>query len=269
MRKYLFTSLLITLLVIPILIVVGTSLALPLLALAQGDDVVPPQTRDGGGVTAEESLAAAKSKGNRPSIAYTMKQRQVFTPAGGTPAQRTITERHQRADGVFKIVRTDYNADGISVRRTSEGFGIAGSGFFDVDAERKRLVFLQPLDGNGITEEAVREDECFHREDSVAGQSTLVLRDGGADETSYRETHYAPALGNLIVKIVTVNSRGEEVTEATEITHGEPDPKLFKELAQYEVSYAAAEERIRQAERAGRRTQAARLRGKLERARKK
>lgn len=201
---------------------------------------------------------------------FTMKQRQVHVPTeGGAEILRTTKEHYQRSDGVSKLVRTFYNPDG-SISHSEEVFGISGVGFYGVDAEKKQLVFLQPLDDAtiSVTEDAVRGDAGFDREETIKGQRTLVTRQPSVDATSYKEIYRATELRNLIIKTKTVSGKGEELTEPTEITVGEPDAKLFAPLEQYEVSYEAAEERIRQAEGTGRLDRAALLREKLQKARK-
>lgn len=172
------------------------------------------------------------------------------------------------SDGSFSQKTVHYGEDG-SEREAEHHVAEAGRAVFRVDERRRLLILTAPMpEGlNLSTEEALRSGSLFVREDSVLGHNTLVLRyAAGPDENSYIERYYAPDL-QCIVKEVSASPHGMLVTEATEITPGEPDRSTFAPLSAYRIDASDFEQKLRGIEQAeGDSATARELRGRLMRA---
>ena len=90
---------------------------------------------------------------------------------------------------------------------------------------------------NGGSVEATRSDEMlrhdahFAREEDVMGYKTFVLRFPTKDDTEYSETFLAPELQGLAIKLVFVSKAGIEVIEPIRIDVGDPEIRLWSESA--------------------------------------
>ncbi|HEY0097928.1 MAG TPA: hypothetical protein VGB76_03140 [Pyrinomonadaceae bacterium] len=205
------------------------------------------------GAAAPADAGSSHTQGRGSFAAYTLEQRQTFTPQGGEPFVNAKKERYQRSDGVFLLVHTYYRPDG-SVITVETGLGYLGSGAYRVDEKNNLLEFVavQDSDAPTATEEQLRADPGFEQEETLAGQRTLVARysEKGA-AANYRQVYRAPELQNLALKTVIVSPRGEEIIEPVRLDPGEPPATLFDKALRYRKSYARYEERIRQTEQKG------------------
>lgn len=224
----------------------------------------------GGAASLAPEHAASSVPAQRAAfVPYTLVQRRTYAPAGGQPFLRAEMTRLQRSDGVFAVTHTYYRPDG-STEVTETGIGFAGVGVFRADERGGKLEFLAPLDEEGAaaTEDELKADPAFVREDALLGQRVLVARQGDEEAARYRESWRAPALRNFELKAVVASPRGTEVTEPVELRLGEPDDALPRRLAHLPRSFARFEERVSEAERRGKTELAERMRRRLERARR-
>jgi hypothetical protein len=179
-------------------------------------------------------------------VPFTMvSEQRDFSKAGDKGSLVATKTRYVRSDGSFKEVTTSYSQDG-SVRRKGTMFGITGRGVFGVSQERQKLVFVSGKDraAHPLNEEQFRNDP-FSREDVVLGYKVRVLRiSESADNSSYSETYFAPALANAVVKMVDISGDGAStVVEAVKIDVGEPSASEFI-FPNYPVDYGPYERRI-------------------------
>lgn len=204
------------------------------------------------------------------AVAFTLTSRQTATPADGTPAG-TITEvRYQKSDGTWKQVRTYFGPDGKMLKEDI-AFGQVGRGVFHVDEENKALQFLSQMEAVPVNRAGYdrHKDEKFVREEMVLGYRTEVLRFAKNDGSSYMEEYYAPALGGLAIKTVTVNSRGTSVKEPVQIQLGEPPESEFIVLPGWPVRYDFYQDKIRTAEERGEHETVKQMREVLQRERER
>jgi hypothetical protein len=203
------------------------------------------------------------------SPAYTMTSTATYAPFDGPPRLYATYVRHQRRDGLFKLVSTYHQEDG-SADRTVTTYGSDGLGVFALDEGRGRLVFRGPLPAalTGDVAGALRADPHYNREESVAGVGAVVLREEDKEGGGFMETFRAPALGGLVIKSVRESEGVREVFETTSIEAGDPDQELFDEwrhAADYD-DYARKVERERER---GRSHEAERLARGLEKAKRR
>ncbi len=170
-------------------------------------------------------------------VGFKMTSTQTYTPTGGKARVTATVERFQKADGTFKSVYTYYNPDG-SVQRTNSSFGQAGRGVFRVDEKSKTSTFLSPMPAKKpiFTEDILRSDPNFVREEIVLGYKTFVSRLPDDDSSDYTELYRAIDFQGLAIKMVDVSSGGTNVLEPTKIEIGEPDAKIF-EAPDYPINY--------------------------------
>lgn len=212
--------------------------------------------------------AFAADSERQASSGYTMTSTATYAPADGPPRLYATYVRHQRRDGLFKLVSTYHQEDG-SADRTVTTFGAEGLGVFALDEGRGRLVFRGPLPEalTGDVAGALRAGPHYSREETVSGVGTVVLREEDTELGGFRETFRAPALGGLVVKNVRESEGGREVFETTSVEAGDPDPAQFegwRHAADYD-DYARKVERERAR---GRPREAERMAQLLEKARK-
>jgi hypothetical protein len=196
-------------------------------------------------ITVAMAYGIRYSKKPHTAIGFKMNSTQTFTPAGGNPRLSATIERFQKADGGYKLTNTYYNPDG-SVQRTSSSFAQTGRGVFRVDENSKTLNYLSPKSERpAITEDSLRKNPQFIREEDVLGYKTFVARipddDGSA---GYTELYQAIALQGLIIKMVAVSDVGTTVIEPIKIEVGEPDARIFENVPNYPVNYTEYEQKI-------------------------
>ena len=123
----------------------------------------------------------------RPRTGFTMISKQVFTPNDSTEKRLgAIQVRFQNAAGSWRQVSTFLNPNG-TVRKA-----IDNGGYVEV----KR------------SDEMLRQDPHFTREDYVMGYKTFVVRLPTKDNTEYREIFLAPELQGMAIKQVVVSRAG-------------------------------------------------------------
>lgn len=178
--------------------------------------------RDGSEQAAPPALVQVSSP------AYTMTSTATYVPSAGPPRLYATYVRHQRRDGLFKLISTYHQEDG-SADRAVTTFGADGLGVFALDEGRGRLVFRGPLPEapTGDVAGALRADPHYNREETVSGVNTIVLREEDEKSGGFRETFRAPALGGLVVRRVRESEGAREVFETTSIEAGDPDPAQF------------------------------------------
>lgn len=199
---------------------------------------------------------------------FTIVSKQTFIPRGQTQAQsQALIMRAQRNDGSFKLVTTYLQPD-VTTASISSAFGYAGVGIFRLDEAHHQLIFFSPLELAPAlsTEEALRQDHRFVREETVLGYHTLVLKEQLGSTNSYQEQYYAPELQGVIIKSVTVSDEGTEVIEPTKIETTEPSPQEFLALYLYPINFHEYDEKIRVQESKGNKEMAQLMRRRLERA---
>lgn len=182
--------------------------------------------RAGGSDGSEEAAPPADDQVSSP--AYTMTAMATRAPAGGPPLPYATYIRHQRRDGLFKLVST-YHQENGSADRTVTTYGVDGLGVFVLDEGRGRLVFRGPLPEapDGDVAGTLRADPHYNREETTAGVGVVVLHYEDEEGGGYTETFRAPALGGLVVKNVREFGGAREVFETTSIEAGDPDPAQF------------------------------------------
>ena len=147
----------------------------------------------------------------RPRTGFTMISKQIFTPHDSTEkCLGAIQVRFQNAAGSWRQVNTLLNPNG-TVRKAIDTGGY-------VEAKR--------------SDEMLRKDPHFTREEYVMGYKTFVLRWPKKDQTEYRETFLAPELQGMPIKHVVVSKAGTETIEPMRIEIGDPEIRLWSESAE-------------------------------------
>jgi hypothetical protein len=211
----------------------------------------------------------ALAQQNRPALAaFTLVLAHTITGPNQLPRLVQTTTRQQRGDGLYRLEHIFYGQEGRPAR-TDVYYGITGYGSFRRDDTRHVLVFTGPLLENQVEDVAgyLRQHPLFVREEAVAGQQALVLRDGAEGANRYREEYRAPALGGLLIKSVTVRGARREVIEPTILEMVEPSPALFAELSLLPTDYAPYQRQIQEMERTNQPEEAQLMRQLLSRAR--
>ncbi len=122
-----------------------------------------------------------------------------FGPLG--QVARDTTRSDER--GVFK--QTDKSLVALGHSAASAGIDLSGYG---------SISFL-------------RSSPDFVRESEVAGLKTYVWRNSGSTEGEFFEFEYAPETGPIALRIVIAGPEGRIVTEAVNISLGEPSENVF------------------------------------------
>lgn len=203
-----------------------------------------------------------------PSPAYTMISEATYAPAGGTPRLYATYVRHQRRDGLFKLVSTYRQEDG-SADRVVTTYGADGLGVFVVDEGRGRLVFRGPLPEaqTGDVTGTLRAHPHYDREETVSGVGTTVLREEDEGAGGFTETFHAPALAGLVVKRVRESGGAREVFETTSVEAGDPDPAQF-DAWRHAADYADYARKVERESARGRPHEAERMAQALEKAKR-
>jgi hypothetical protein len=214
----------------------------------------------------QDAGAALLAGDQGSSPAYTMTSTATFVPVGGTPRLYATYIRHQRRDGLFKLVSTYHQEDG-SADRVVTTYGADGFGIFILDEGQGRLVFRGPLPEalTGDVVGALRADPHYNREETVSGVSTVVLREEDEESGGFRETFRAPALGGLVVKNVRESEGEREVFETTSVEAGDPDPAQFDGW-RHDADYGDYARKIERERARGRSHEAERMANGLEKA---
>jgi hypothetical protein len=182
-------------------------------------------------------------------------------------ADYVITARYQKSDGTWKEVRTAYKSTGKVLREDIQ-FGIPGQGVFQVDKDRRMLSFISQMPPKEETSYVPitdgHEHPRFLRHDVVQGYNTYVLHDVVAEDGSYEDEYYAPDLNGYPIKAFKFAPYGSSVTEAIQITLGDPDESVFASLPNWLVDYDRFKKKIQAIEDGGHHETAAAMRQELE-----
>lgn len=181
-------------------------------------------------------------------------------------ADYVIKERYQKSDGTWKEVITEYKNNGQEIKKDSS-FGIPGRGVFKIDKDQGVLNFLSSMPPKEVTALVPITDghdkQRFLKDEVVQGYKTYVLHYVEKDG-SYQDEYYALDLDGYPIKSVIVTPRGTSVTEAIQITLGDPDEKVFGSLPNWLVKYDRFREKIQALEEDGKHETAGAMRRELE-----
>lgn len=180
---------------------------------------------------ASVGIIVAKRKGPQQTQGFTLTETQRFYPANGSaPILVSTTTRYQRSDGSW---RKETNCNG----KMSLGFSVPGRGVFDVDEKNERLHFVGAA-MTPLTEDRLRKDPQFVREETLFGWKTFVIESTALETGEWNEFYMCPALQGYPLKRVTKNKTGSSVVfEVNQVTLGEPPETLFTSMPAFEVSY--------------------------------
>lgn len=182
-------------------------------------------------------------------------------------ADYVITVRYQKSDGTWKEVRTAYKV-GDKVLREQISFGIPGRGVFQVDKDQGVLNFLSQMPPKEETSYVPitngRDNKRYSRDDVVQGYKTYVLHYVIGEDGSYEDEHYAPDLDGYAIKSFKFAPYGSSVTEAIQITLGDPDESMFGSLPNWLVDYDRFKNKIQAVEDDGHHETAEAMRRQLE-----
>jgi hypothetical protein len=183
-------------------------------------------------------------------------------------ADYVITARYQKSDGTWKEVRSAYKSSG-KVLRENITFGIPGRGVFQVDKDRGVLSFISQMPPKEETSYVPINDghnhPRFSRDAVVQGYNTYVLHYVVAEDGSYEDEYYAPDLDGYPIKSFKFAPYGSSVTEAIQITLGDPDESVFGSLPNWFVDYDRFQKKIQAIEEDGHHETADAMRRELER----
>lgn len=229
-------------------------------------------------VTVAYSLQRANRLKLRPAKGFTIITKETITmndpsmQAEPGQADYVITARYQKSDGTWKEVRTAYKSSG-KVLREQISFGIPGKGVFQIDKDKEVLSFLSQMPSKEQTSYVPitngHDNKRFSRDEEVQGYKTYVLHYAVAEDGSYEDEYYAPDLDGYAIKSVKLAPYGSSVTEAIQITLGDPDESLFSSLPNFSVDYDRFEKKIQAIEDDGHRDTAETMRRQLEQERAK
>jgi hypothetical protein len=182
-------------------------------------------------------------------------------------ADYIITARYQKSDGTWKEVRTAYKSNG-AVLRKDIGFGIPGQGSYQVDTAQGVLNFLSPMPPREVTSYVQitdgHENPGFLRNETVQGYNTYIVHNLVADDGSYEDGYYAPDLDGSLIKSFKFAPYGSSITEAIQITLGDPDESVFSSLPNWVIDYDHFKKKIQAIEDDGQHETAEALRRDLE-----
>jgi hypothetical protein len=183
-------------------------------------------------------------------------------------ADYIITARYQKSDGTWKQVRTAYKSNGEVIRKDI-GFGIPGQAAYQVDTARGVLNFLSSMPPKEVTSYVQitdgHDNPRFLRDETVQGYNTYVVHDIVGEDGSYEDEYYAPDLDGCLIKSFKFAPYGSSVTEAIQITLGDPDDSVFSSLPNLVVDYDHFRKKIQAIESDGHHETAEALRRELER----
>lgn len=187
-------------------------------------------------------------------------------------ADYVITASYHRSDGTHKEVITAYKANG-KVLRENITFGVPGQGVFQVDKVHGVLHFLSQMPPKEETSYVPitdgHEHPRFIRDEVVQGYKTYVLHAVVDEDGSYEDEYIAPDLDGYVIKSFKWAPYGSSVTEAIQITLGDPDESAFGSLPDSLVDYERFEKKIQAIEDDGHHETAEAMRRELERQRAK
>ena len=193
---------------------------------------------------------------------YTMHSTQTSYNIGAPGSYLNATKvKYQKANGDWKEITTYFNRDG-SVKAVNTCIAITNVGVFEVNDNLRELIFISPK-AHAMhleTEDQLRADPKFVREDKVLGYKTIVEHESQIGKPDFVETHRAPALGGAIIKIVDSGATPDQYTviEATRIDVGEPTESF--NYPAYPFSYSFYQSQIEKEELLGHKQAAASMR---------
>jgi len=179
-----------------------------------------------GVITAKRSGPEVRGQG------FTLEEIQRFYPAdGSTPITVSTTTRYQKSDGSW---RKDSTCNG----KTTLGFSLPARGVFAVDEESKRLNFVGDPQRTVFSEEMLRKEPGFVREETILGLKTFLIHSISTETGESNEAYICPALqGYPLKRVVRYKTGSTAVFEVTHVTLGAPPESFFTSLPNYEVNY--------------------------------
>jgi hypothetical protein len=228
--------------------------------------LLAPLMKAGAASPLETALPQLQEKAR--SAAFTLVLARTVSGSGQPTRLVQTTTRQQRVDGLYRLEQTFFGQDGRPAG-TGIYYGITGYGVFRRDDVRHALVFTGPQVELQVQDIAgyLRQNPLFVREETVAGQRTIVWRDGAEGANRYREEYRAPGLGGLLIRSIVVLGARREMIEPTSLEMVEPSPALFVELSLLPTDYAPYLRQIEQMERTNQPEEAQVMRQLLSRAR--
>lgn len=182
-------------------------------------------------------------------------------------ADYVMTVRYQKSDGTWKEVITAYKSNG-SVLRETTNFGIPGDGSYQFTKASGQLNFLSNMPPKEVTSYVAvtdgREHPKYTRDEVVQGYKTYVLHYEIDKDGSYMDEYYAPDLDGYPIRAMKVSPNGVSVTEAVEITFGDPDESVFASLPKSKVNYDHFKKKMDTLEQDGHREAAATMKRELD-----
>jgi hypothetical protein len=217
------------------------------------------------------SIAQANKQANKqyPAVGFTITYVETDTPPGGAARVIGIQVRYQKANGDWKNVKTNLEADGtartmITANRGGQGVAIKSDG---------TLSYIGGTGGNFpeyYSEASLRSSPQFSREgEPVLGYKTFVLHSDleGIGPTlgkpAYIEWYLSPIIGSRPLKTVSMWEEGFSVTEAVSITLGDPSDDVMS-LPDLPISYEGFKKNIELYESRGQKERAQFHRSQLE-----
>jgi hypothetical protein len=182
-------------------------------------------------------------------------------------ADYVMTIRYQKSDGSWKEVITAYKANGNVLKETMS-FGIPGEGVYQLNKSSGELDFLSAMPTKEVTSYVMVSDGHQHpqflKDDVVQGYKTYVLHYEIDKDGSFMDEYYAPDLDGYPIRAMKVSPHGVSVTEAVEITFGDPDEKVFASLPKSKVNYDHFKKKMAALDQEGSREAAATMQRELE-----
>ncbi len=180
------------------------------------------------------TYAPNESAGFNKDVKVTYKQFTILK-TGEQPEQlaKQIV-RLIRADGSWKEIITDLDENGA--QRTRVQYAINGKGLFKVSERYKKLLLVADRPGPPplFSAEAFAKAPNFLKEDSLLSFRTIVTRDA-FDDSTYTETHFAPDLNGLQLKLVEATPNYTNFLEAVNIKFEKITAEEFGELPDYPI----------------------------------
>lgn len=162
---------------------------------------------------------------------FTLYMAQTVFPADGrAPIPVSTAIRYQRSDGSWRKDTTYANG------RAAIAFGLMGRGVFNVDAKAQRLDFLSRMTEHLVTEDSLRGEAGFVREEEILGLKTFLVH-GTSTEAPDESTdsYICPAVQGYPMRIVSTSKGARTVYEVTKVVMGDPPESVFASLPDYPV----------------------------------
>jgi hypothetical protein len=165
-------------------------------------------------------LVRANRKAPKSVPAYTLVSVRKMTFPGRAPVIDEVSIRSTKSTGEFIEERLIANQKVIHLWRDNQ--------FLRYDPDQSKLTLIsedKQGQNSGWTEAGLRASKPFHREETVLGVKTFVMRIPQGDD-GYLDNYVAPSL-QVVIKRVQRTPQIEMVIEPISLTYGEPDEVVF------------------------------------------